>query len=313
VIFILISDKVTIRITSGMCKYYKEKGYTFKCNDFIEVKVSDLPNKSHAKVLVKCDKCGKEYLLSYSDYNKKKNGDYCCGCKYESIKITNLKKYGCENVYQVPHIRERQKNTVIEKYGCENVFQSEEIKEKSRESFLKKYDVIHPMKNKEFAQIIHKKSSSSMYINGTQSCSKQQKYLNELFGGELNKLYDNLWLDIYFEADKIYIEYNGSGHDISVKYKKISNEDFRIQEIKRYKFLKSCGLKQMVISSFKDILPNEDILCNMKDYAFYILRENISDWIVFDIDKNEVRFKDNKIEYNFNTPIVFNKDILRND
>lgn len=290
-----------------MCNYYKEKGYVFKCNDFIEVKVEDLPIKSHAKVLLRCDKCKKEYFLSYCDYKKKKNGDYCYDCKYESAKITNLKKYGYEHVCQVPYIREKQKNTIIDKYGCENVFQNDEIKNKSRESFLRKYNATHPMKNKEFSSVVLKKANHTMYKNNSQLCSKQQKYINNLFGGEINKLYENLWLDIYFEDNNIYLEYNGSGHDIDVKYKKISEKDFKIREIKRYKFLKSKGLKQVVISSRKDILPSDDVLYSMKDYFTFILNDYISDWIVFDIDNKEIRFKNNVIKYDFDTPIVFDK------
>lgn len=309
----LLSKVVKVKVTSNMCKYYKEKKYNFKCNDFIEVNIEDLPKGSNAKVLVRCDKCNKEYLLGYFDYNKKKNGDYCFDCRYESTKITNLEKYGYENAFQSPEIRDKQRKTILEKYGCENVFQNNDIKDKIKETFLEKYNAIHPMKNKEYALNIHKKCFKTMYENQSQVCSSQQKYLNKIYGGELNKLYDNLWLDIYFEEDNIYLEYNGSGHDISLKYKKISEEEFKIREIKRYKFLKSKNLKEIVISSKHDKIPKDEVLYSIKKYAFYILKNDYSDWIIFDIDEQEIKFKEHTIKYDFNTPIIFDDSILCND
>lgn len=302
----LLSKYVYVKITSNMCKYYKEKGYKFKCNDVIKIDIEDLPLQSNQNVLVKCENCGKEYNMPYYTYYKCNGDVYCYDCKYIKTKKTNIKKYGCENAFQNKKVQEKQKNTVKEKYGCDNVFQNEDIKEKAKLTFIEKYGVEHPMKNHKFSETVIKKVLSSKSTNNSQIYSKQQKYLCDLFEGELNKLYENLWLDIYFEKYNIYCEYNGSGHDINVKYKKITQEEFDEKEIKRYKFLKSKGLKQMVISSNKDLLPNDDILLSIKDFAFTVLNSDYSNWIVFDIDNNLIKFKNNTINYNYNTLLLFN-------
>lgn len=36
----LLTKKLTIRVTSNMCKYYRNLGYKFKCNDKIEIDIA---------------------------------------------------------------------------------------------------------------------------------------------------------------------------------------------------------------------------------------------------------------------------------
>lgn len=146
--------------------------------------------------------------------------------------------------------------------------------------------------------------NKTMYENGKCACSRQQKHLFDLIGGELNKLYENFWLDIYFEEQKIYVEWDGSGHDICVKYGKISEYDFKIKEIKRYKILKANGLKEIRILCRSDIMPADEVLLSIKDFGFCVLE--FYNHIIFDIDNNLISFNNYVIQYNFEKPIKYN-------
>ena len=176
------------------------------------------------------------------------------------VKETNLKKYGVDNVFKNISIQEKQKQTVQKIYGVDNVFENDEIKNKIRFTIKKKYGASHIMKVPEIKEIVIKKQKESLYKNGNVQTSKQQLYLYNLLGGELNYQVDLLNLDIAFPEEKIYIEYNGGGHDLKVKMGLITYEDFLASELKRYLFLKENGWRQILINSPRDYLPSDDII-----------------------------------------------------
>lgn len=300
----LLSKFVKVRITSSTYKYYRELGYTEKCNSFIVVPIEQLPLGSNVRVDVKCDNCGCEYTLHYCDYNKVKGPLYCRNCKSIKTKQTNIKKYGCENVFQVASIREKQHKTIQDKYGCDNVFQNDDVKKKIVATMEEKYGVSHLMHVKEIAESVIEHRNETMYANGTCICSRQQRHLHDIIGGELNKLYGSLWLDIYFEEEKVYAEWDGSGHDLCVKYGKMTEEAFKEREIKRHQFLKSCGLKELRIICASDIMPDDDVLKSIKEFGLQVLKRR--NHIVFDTDNNIISFVGCCIPYDFKTPIKYN-------
>lgn len=74
-------------------EYYIGKGYNFtKIGDKLAVYIADLKNSSNVKILVKCDICGKENEVRYSDYKRRmplRCGDYvcsACSCKNNNRK-----------------------------------------------------------------------------------------------------------------------------------------------------------------------------------------------------------------------------------
>ena len=90
----IINDKVEVNVFSSNVPYYESLGYKIprykndrgklkiKRGTKITVKVEDLPKGSTVKLRVKCDKCGKEYDMIYSNYIKQNhNGKtYCKHC-----------------------------------------------------------------------------------------------------------------------------------------------------------------------------------------------------------------------------------------
>lgn len=77
----ILSKTIIIKLHKTNTKYYESLGYFIpryrsknnqyyvKTGTYIEIKIKHLPPKSTIKILCKCDICGKERLIRYSDYS----------------------------------------------------------------------------------------------------------------------------------------------------------------------------------------------------------------------------------------------------
>ena len=196
--------------------------------------------------------------------------------------------------------KESLKNTVLKKYGKECYFQTEEFKEKSKSTSLKKYGTEHPSQNQEIIKKTQEAINKSKYKNNKVPSSKEQERLCNLFGCELNKLFTYYFVDGYFHEEKIYFEYNGSGHDMVVKKGKMTEEQFKAKEKRRYDFLKNIGLKEFVIinSLYPKIRLEDNDLLKLKDYAFNLLSQQGNNWVIINMDEYKIKTK--KFEKNIN-------------
>ena len=203
-----------------------------------------------------------------------------------------LKHYGVEHPSQSEIIKKKKIATTLEHYGVENPFQAEEVKQKIKETCLEKYGVENAMQNK----IIRNKGMQLGLENGKFPSSKQQRYLCNLFNGELNKLIKGCVCDIILEDKKIAIEYDGSGHWLCMKLGNISLEQFNEKEKKRENKIINAGYKLIRIISRKDLLPQDEIIIKLINEI-----STLSDKLVkIDIDNNYIIYE-NKIEsYKFN-------------
>jgi hypothetical protein len=211
----------------------------------------------------------------------------------EKIKNTTIKRYGVEHNMQNEEIFNKAKQTFIENYGVDNPMKNKNIIEKSNQSKISRFGSTNPFTNEDVmnkaketnkqkygtewhmqSDFVKNKSRSTMYRNGTAPCSRQQKYLHNLFGGELNYPVGNCSLDIAFPNEKIYIEYNGNGHDLSVKLGNTTRVQFNRKEIKRYLYLKSKGWKQIKIISPVDYLPSDKIIIKELEKAIEWFESN---------------------------------------
>lgn len=275
--------------------------------------------KTNDKILSKCACCKKclakklselsirKYGVSYTtklDITKQHYIETCIkkyGCKNtfqveefkEKSKTTCQKKYGCNYYNQTEEHKNRVKNTSLIKYGYEHFTQNENVKNKNRYTCFIKYGVTHLSKDKNYSKKIQLKRMKTMYKRGNAPCSKQQKFISEVLlnngvNNDINYAFYNCWLDIAMVEDKIYIEYDGSGHDLSVKLGKCTKEEMEIHDMKRQYFLKNNGWKLIKIKSVKDMLPDSDNLFNLLKLCFEYLNKNNS-WIEIDIDKNEIK------------------------
>lgn len=287
----LLSQEVEVKVVGRNMRYYEELGYEIpkyfnkkenkycvKRGTTITVKIKDIPKQSHVMVDAKCDYCGEIIKVRYDAYNKQRENDIindCCNdCKVNKGIELNLLRY-----------------------GVGNQFQREEIKNKTIKTNVKKYGYYHPAKNPK----IKAKIINTMSRNGNIETSRQQLYIHRVIGGELN-YNDNTTgyysLDIAFPNDNILIEYDGSGHDLQVKFGNMSKREFKNKEIIRSTILRRNGWKEITIISKKDFLPNEyklrQIINEAKDYF-----NNGRSWITYDIDENKVFCSEFEKEYNF--------------
>lgn len=186
---------------------------------------------------------------------------------FEKLKQTNMKKYGYEFIPQLDETKQKVKQTNLDRYGYENLMQSPEFKEK----WLAR--------------------NGSNFIRS----SKQQHYLCNLYDGILNYPFKCFALDIYIPENKLNIEFDGSGHKMSISFGTITEEDFEKKEMYRNIAIKKAGIKQMRIISLKDKLPSDDTLLEMLDYARnYFSKYPNHSWIEFNIDTFTVRNAENK-------------------
>lgn len=290
----LLSEEIIVTINSFTKKYYESKGYFGKVGEKIKIKVEDLTRNSSEKVWVKCDYCNTPYLTEYRNY---KNGEEsivhknCCEkCANKKMEEIMDIKYGTHYSQQIPEVKEKTKETNLERYGVESHLSNIEIREKIKETNLKKYGREWFADNNEF------KDNFAKFI----PVSKSQQYLGELFGGKINERIDKFFVDILLEQN-IYLEYDGSGHDLAVKTGRLSEKEFKRKEQIRYYILKNKGLKQFKIiqRDLNDALPNDDILFKMKEIAIdYLINKNYN-WIVFDLNKKIFRVKDKEIEFDY--------------
>lgn len=314
---------VSIKWNVSNKKYYESKGYQFtKYKDEIIVKVEDLSKNSRANIKAICEYCNDVYDTSFSNYNKSIStiNKSCCSnteCmkakreeillfKYKvknvsqlddvrlKVKQTNLINLGVEYSLQSNKVREKRKETMLLRYGVENYTQTEEYLMKSRETSLRKYGVDSPNKS----EIVQSKKNRTMYENGTTKTSRQQKYIHDLYGGELNYPVGKSMLDIAFLHEKIYIEYDGSGHDLCVKKDNLSQTEFDSKERKRYFALKHLGWKSMRIISNYDKLPKDSVLMDILKIGTNWIKEG-HNWINFIIDENIIETSKGEIHYNY--------------
>lgn len=222
---------------------------------------------------------------------------------WDKIKETTQLKYGVNHIGESLEIKEKAKLTNIEKYGFENVFQNEEIKEKMKATNLQNYGFEYITQNKEEMNKRFLKSIETMNSNQTAPTSMQQTYIHNTLGGELNYPVDRLMLDIAFPEEMIYLEYQGSGHDLSVKLDKISEGEFRRKELSRYYYLKNLGWRMIEVVSPKDILPKENQLIEIFNLAKIHLKE--TSYVGFFLENNKIKLNGNYIDYKFNLELNY--------
>lgn len=101
----------------------------------------------------------------------------------------------------------------------------------------------------------------------------------------MNYPVDRCLLDIAFPDEKIYIEYNGGGHDLRVKLGQLSQKDFDIKEMKRQYFLKTKGWKLIKIISEKDYVLERNELVRLINNKKQELKNNNLNHITINFDK----------------------------
>jgi len=214
-------------------------------------------------------------------------------CKEKMIK-TSQQRYGVDWYTQTDEYKIKSVETFRNNYNVDNPSQSEEIKQKTKETCQLKYGVDHPMQN----QKIKDKMWNTLYRNGTQKTSKQQLYIHNIIGGELNYLISRMFLDIAYVNEKIYVEYDGGFHNGKVICGQMTQEEFDKKEQKRSHQLSDWEWKEIRIISISDKLPLDTKIIEMIRFAKEYIYSGHS-WIKFDIDKSKITNSLGEFDYDF--------------
>lgn len=270
---------VKVKWNSKNKAHYSSLGYiwTKKGEEFL-VDVQDLTHGSKIYIEIICDYCGEEFLKLYNNYAKGRliiQKDACEKCSVIKKEEAILEKYKTNSIIEIMNLKYGQEKTEQWKQNFidnnRHLGFTKESRLKSKQTMLERYGVEHPIQN----DLIKNKISHTKYVNGNQILSKQQKYINRFINGEVNYQVDNYFLDIAIPEKKIYIEYDGGGHDLSVKLGNLSEEEFKNREICRTNKLYSLGWRCIRIISKKDLLPKDKILNDLILNATKKLENNI--------------------------------------
>lgn len=209
----------------------------------------------------------------------------------EKVRQSNRGKFGVDYPMQLKEFQERVKQTDKQKYGVHHHTQAPEIIAKRKKTNLERYGVEFPIQNKD---VLHK-SISTRYQHGNFTCSQQQYKLYEIIGGKLNYPFKKFVIDIAFPEDKIAVEWDGSGHDMSVRMGQITEQEFKRNENYRNIVLFRNEWKIIRFITKKDIFPNN--ILNIFNYCKSYIESGGHNITVL-IDDGKIHFKDQYIDIN---------------
>lgn len=289
----LIKNKKEITITCRNYTYYKNKGYDIskitKNNKFYNIVVNSEDVNPKSKIIMLdfiCDCCGCKFQRSAQNYYQrvfKTNNlsTYCDKCSLEASKETMFKKYGVEYGGQVEGSIKKREKTCIEKYGVSHALKTKESQNKSKLTCISKYGVDSFSKTNIFKENAKEYFRKSNII----ACSKSQQHIADILGIETNVYFHGYYLDMLY--NNIDIEYDGSGHNLSVKHGDLPQEEFDRKEKKRYAAIHYYGLKTLtILGNERDILPKDEIL--LKDILNGIEYLNNSNDLSYIIDYTKI-------------------------
>lgn len=210
----------------------------------------------------------------------------------DKINKTNIEKYGTIYPMQNKDVKEKTRQTNIIKYGGASPMHDDDVKNKVFNTLNEKYGGIgngskiiakkiestmiskYGIKNMFQDEKVREKANFSLKKSKKHKNSKQQTYIYSITGGEINYPVGRYSLDIAFPDEKIYIEYDGSGHDLPVRMGRMSEEEFSAKEKERSRVLYGKGWKELRIISFNDKLPDKIVLKEMIDKNIKKILEN---------------------------------------
>ncbi len=223
-----------------------------------------------------------------------------------TIRLNNLKRYGVTSTSQLESVKEKVVVTNRERFGCDYPMQTQEFQNRIIETSLKKYGVPRPTMNKDVQEKvaktnierygyenpfaspeIRKRINETKYSNGTQTSSRQQKYFCDILNGKLNYPFKKYFIDIALPEEKIAVEYNGGGHDLSVKLGYITPSLFKRNEFYRKKQLYSEGWRIITLISLKNKILSEEDTIKIFNFALETFN-NGRHWIEVFIDEDKI-------------------------
>lgn len=286
---VIIETSVKMVINQYNIDYYKSKGYEVVLGQRIMIDIKDLPPTSGVKIHTKCEFCGCIFEKAYRRYVETVGKICCKACRKKKVLENTFSKYGVTSTLKLPEIRQKAIDSNMRKYGVEFPLLSEDIRKMASDTMTLRYGHPYTLQNEK----LREKCNKTMFDNGNGQVytSKQQKYLCELYDGILNFPIGKYSADIFIESISMCIEYNGSGHALSVKMGKETIEHFEMKENERDAFIINSGYKILKLVSTTDILPNESKLLEIKDECISKMMTNNYSICEYNIDTFTESFK----------------------
>ena len=277
----IIETEVKMVINQYNIEYYRLLGYeVHKIGERILVQVEDLPPTSGVKIHTRCDFCGQIFVKSYRRYMETKGKVCCQNCRKLKVLENTINKYGVRSTLMIPEVHDKIKQNNLQKFGVEYPLESAAIRQRAINTMFKRYGVFYTLQS----FTLRTKVGKTMYVLGEHSrtyTSSQQKHIAMLCNGKLNFPVGPYHVDIFLAAENLCIEYDGSGHNLSVRMGKITQDEFDKKEQARDLFLNQHGYKILHIKSFDDKLPNDEIILQkILDAKNLMSRQNLLNYTI---------------------------------
>lgn len=315
----ILNQQVNIVSNRHNIQHYIKRGYDgCQCGDIITVNINDLKHNATIKVLFRCDFCGEVFERMYSSYAHDNHPQWCACPKCVGKKRKEIFKleFGVENVMQREDIKEKLFETNMERYGCKIGLQNKEIRDKQKKTNLKRYGTEYAIAAQQTRNKIQQtmqtrygvenpsqidevmdKIQQTRYKNNQQASSKQQRLLCQYYNGELNYPFKRRYIDIALLDEKIAIEYNGGGHNLSVKLGELTEQEFNRNEKFRKKQLFEGDWKLIEFISPQNRVVSEDVAIHILDMCRYLFNMCNKHYIKIYIDDDKVMNSDDTICY----------------
>lgn len=225
------------------------------------------------------------------NYNNRDKAKTTCLTKYgtenpmqsigkQSVKQTNLERYGVQSQFQLESTREKSKQTKLSKYGDVNY----NNRDKAKQTCLNRYGVDNPIKDKS----IQKKALSH-------TCSKAEDLLEEFirtfYNGEIlrNKtgIIGRFELDLYLPDIQLAIEYNG------IRYHSIEMGKPKDRILRKSIACRNKGIRLIHIYEFEDFDIQKQLLKDLILGKDCYDKRDFNKNNFLNIPESEIVYKDN--------------------
>lgn len=205
------------------------------------IDAKELSKGSNKEIIYICDFCGDEFIRKVKEREriyKNSKIDSCRKCSIKNREITNLRKFGVKYPAQSKDILSKMERTMIDRYGVKNPMESQKFIDKIAETKIKNGT--------------YNSGAKHIIINGV-FASKPQINLGKKLDGKINYNLFGKFVDIVLIDCRIAIEYDGSGHRLSVKRGAKTDDEFnRSEEMFEVKLLEN-GWRFIRITNTKDL------------------------------------------------------------
>lgn len=205
-----------ITIVPKNIEHYSQFFEKLKYGNKIQVTGEQLAITSRKKIKYICGFCGCTFERQKGSQNRiniNTTFTACKNCRSKKIKTTCIEKYGVDHPMKVPEIHQKSVEHHINNFGHE--------------------------------------FNTCAIINGVPTSQVQKKLFENLENFQLNYYENGFYYDLFNLDKNLVIEYNGKGHDLSIKCGKITEKEFKEKEQKKQsKILETHNL--LIIQDSKD-------------------------------------------------------------